>query len=108
MQLEHRGRLGRPRELGVPDLVAPSAEAWRRLLDADQEVGPSPPAVTGESGLVDDVGSGAVELAELDEEVLREEDDPVDDEPDGVPSVLAGAAPSPFSALVLAALLSVR
>ena len=58
-QLEHGGRLRRPRELGVPDLVAPWAEARRRLVHADQEVGPPPPAVAGEGGLVDDVGAGA-------------------------------------------------
>ena len=60
-QLEHRGRLRGARELGVPDLVAPGAEAGR-LVDADQEVGPPAPAVAGERGLVDDVGPGAHRL----------------------------------------------
>ena len=57
-QLQHRRALGVPRELRVPDLVAPRPELARRL-DAAQEVGEAKPPPVEERGLVDDRRPGA-------------------------------------------------
>lgn len=57
-ELKDGRRLGRARELRVVRLIAPSAQLGG-LVDADEEVGASTPAITGEGRLVDDLGAFA-------------------------------------------------
>ena len=57
-QLQDEVRLCMPRELGVPGLIAPTAQR-RWPLDADQEIADAVPFIVREHGLVDHIGAAA-------------------------------------------------
>ena len=56
-ELEEVRGLRMPRELRVPQLVAPRAER-RGRIDTDEKVGTATPPVGEERALIDDIGSG--------------------------------------------------